>query len=94
MCADPKLSQLDEDTATAYKAMLSQLSATGAGEVQQDQQGWRAWLQKVCPDQKDQGRGITVCLTNEYSTQLQMLKEGMQRAGGIEIGRASCRERV
>ncbi len=85
ICRDPKLSQLDESTATAYKAVLAEFSPTGAAEVQRDQRKWLQWLRQVCPDQKNQGRGIAVCLTNEYTTQLQMLKTGVKRVGGMRF---------
>lgn len=83
ICADPKLSKLDEDLAAAYKKTLEALSPAGAAEVRDDQRRWVAWLRQVCPNRAGQPRPITVCLLNQYAEQLSMLNDEPTRVDGI-----------
>jgi len=83
VCADPKLSKLDDDLAAAYRNVLAQLSPAGAEEVRQDERAWVLWLRQACPDRNSQLRGIGVCLTNEYSGRLGMLRNGFRRVAGM-----------
>ena len=82
ICADSKLSQLDEDTAAAYTRLRAQLTPAGAAKVQQDQREWLAWLQQTCPDRNDPQR-LHLCLSEAYSTRFYLLRSGLKRAGGI-----------
>lgn len=83
ICADPKLSALDEDTADAYKALRTRLSASAADKVQQDQRELLLWLRQTCPDGKEPGHEMTTCLTQGYSERLQMLKDGLQHVDSM-----------
>lgn len=82
ICADAKLSKLDEDTAAAYRGLLAQLTPAAVSEVRQDQREWLVWLRRTCPEQNGSGRTIGICLTNKYSARLYQLRNGFQRAGG------------
>ena len=83
VCADSKLSKLDEDLNAAYKAQRAQLSASGAAGVQQDERAWLTWLQQVCGERQNQRRPVAECVKSKYSERLYMLRRGVERAGGM-----------
>lgn len=85
ICSDAKLSALDDQVAAAYKTLRAQLSPEGAMKVQADQREWLAWLRLTCLDRdpNSQGREITSCLQDSYQERLHMLKDGLQRVGGM-----------
>ena len=84
ICADTHLSQLDEQMATEYKALLPRLSPNAVAEVKQDRREWLRWLPYACPNHPGQpARTITTCLTNEYSEQTAAKRDQLKRIAGI-----------
>lgn len=74
VCADTRLSALDSQIATNYKALRAQLSPESAALVQSDQREWLHWIDLVCPPN---GTGAaanqTQCLQREYFTRANTL---------------------
>jgi uncharacterized protein YecT (DUF1311 family) len=84
ICADARLSMLDERLAAAYGAMRKQLSSEGAKKVQGDQLEWIRWLRATCPDKNDNKVAeIEACLLGKYDDRLKELQTGVLRLGGM-----------
>ncbi|HUP03016.1 MAG TPA: DUF3298 domain-containing protein [Bryobacteraceae bacterium] len=83
ICADAKLSQVDEELAAAYQRVVGSLTRASAETVREDQREWADWLGQVCPDHGAQPRGMAACLANEYSIRVRMLRDGLRRIGGV-----------
>lgn len=82
ICADARLSKLDEDVAAAYRKQHGQLSPTATAEVRQDQRDWLLRLRETCPGRFAPPR-LRDCLSEAYSGRLYMLQSGLQRIGGL-----------
>ena len=88
ICADPELSRVDEQLATAYQTLLAQLSPNAAMEVRHDERDWLHWIPQACPDYAAQEADeFVACLLDEYSAQTATLKTGLQRINGVPFFR-------
>lgn len=85
VCSTPKLSQLDDQLAEAYKSLKSQLSPEGALKVQTDQREWLVWIRQTCPEKSvhKNTTDMAGCLQDGYSERIKILKNGLQRIAGI-----------
>jgi uncharacterized protein YecT (DUF1311 family) len=69
VCADTRLSALDAEIATNYKALRAQLSPESAALVTADQREWLHWIDLVCPPNgKGASANQTQCLQMQYFT--------------------------
>lgn len=87
ICADPKLSALDEQLGAAYRAALKILSPQGQMAVRDGQRQWIKYGRDVCVKQRAELPKLSTCLTDLYSARLDALKNVTQKIGPFIFSR-------
>jgi len=85
ICADPKLSKLDEQMDAAYRAALKILSPQGQAATRDGQRQWIKYGRDVCTKQREQLPKFSACLMDLYVARLDELKKRNAKNGTIHI---------
>jgi uncharacterized protein len=85
ICAEPALSQLDDQLARAFDGALRVLSPEGKSLLRRGQQSWLALVRRVCPTEapaKAEADDLpAACLAREYNSRLAQLDHAVQTVG-------------
>lgn len=85
ICAEPVLSQLDDQLAYAFNGALQVLSPEGKSLLREGQRSWLALVRRVCPTvapAKAESDDLpTACLAREYNSRLTQLDHAILTAG-------------
>ena len=93
VCSVPRLSALDTEIATAYKALRDQLSPQSAALVESDQNEWLHWIDLICPAKSPgvEAKSDTIlshCLQDQYAARAHDLKQVVHIGTAIIFPRA------
>lgn len=87
ICADPKLSKLDEQMDAAYRVTLKTLSPQGQIAVRDGQRQWIKYGRAVCAKQRAELPKSSACLVDVYGARLEDLKNVTQKIGPFIFSR-------
>lgn len=81
VCADPELSQADEDLAEAYRDALAQLSPEGRRVLRSGQSAWLRYLDEVCEHPVRWGGAKRECVEELYAQRAGDMGGAVRRVG-------------
>lgn len=85
ICADAKLSSLDDNLSNHYSQLRSKLSDNAKQKLRDHQSDWIRSLSSICsatPSNKD-SKQITTCLSSAYTSRIEQLQKFNQGIHGI-----------
>jgi len=82
ICASPELSDLDDQMAAAYQALLKIAPLEYAAAVREDQRGWLNERALKCGPKLDEEK-LQACLKDEYKSRIPELRVETKQKGGV-----------